>query len=274
MLRNRKRKENNGHSNPKPLISGNWKMHKDHLEAIQTVQKLSYALTPSAYRHIEVSIHPSFTSLRSIQTVLEADRIPISLGAQDCHPEDAGALTGEISPTMLAKLNVSYVIVGHSERRSLFGESSRVVNAKVKAVLRHGMTPIVCVGETLEQRQAGSAEATVSTQITDSLNGIDSMQVGDSVIAYEPIWAIGTGETATLADAQAMSAHIRLQVETNWGRAAAKSLRIQYGGSVKPSNVSDLIAQTDVDGVLVGGASLTAEDFAAIIHNCTRTRSH
>ena len=260
------------YSGRKPLISGNWKMNIDHLTAVQTVQKLSYALAPQAYESVDVSLHPPFTSLRSVQTVLQADGIPIVLGAQHCHTDDSGAFTGEISPAMLAKLNVEYVIVGHSERRALFGETDELVNDRARAVLRHGMTPIVCVGETVEQRRAGDATAVVSGQIAVALNDLAAEQVGSLVIAYEPVWAIGTGETATPADAQTMCAHIRAQIGKRWGCPAAESLRIQYGGSVKPSNASELMAQPDVDGALVGGASLAADHFAGIVGYSDQSR--
>ncbi len=249
------------------LISGNWKMNHNHFEAIQTVQRLAYALRSDDYRHVEVSVHPPFTDLRSVQTVLEADGVPIALGAQNCHSEDSGAFTGEVSAAMLAKLNVSYVIVGHSERRALFGETDEIVNAKAKAVLRHNMTPIVCVGETAEQRLAGEAQEVVAAQIRGSLDGLDSAAVGGLVVAYEPVWAIGTGETATPADAQEMCAYVRSKVAERWGSAAAKAVRIQYGGSVKPANAPDLMSQPDIDGTLVGGASLDARDFARIVNH-------
>jgi len=249
-----------------PLISGNWKMNHNHFEAIQTIQKLAYALNPEDYDHVDVSVHPPFTDLRSVQTVLQADEVPISLGAQNCHWESSGAFTGEISPLMLAKLDVSYVIVGHSERREVFGETDEVVNRKLQAVLAAGMTPILCVGETLDERQANGAEQKVAGQIAGSLSGIKADIVGALVIAYEPIWAIGTGETATSADAQQMCAHIRSLVSSTWGSAAADSVRIQYGGSVKPSNAPELMSQPDIDGALVGGASLVADDFARIVN--------
>ena len=249
-----------------PLISGNWKMNHNHFEAIQTIQKLAYALNRDDYRHVDVSVHPPFTDLRSVQTVLQADDIPIALGAQDCHPEDAGAFTGEVSAAMLAKLDVSCVIVGHSERRGLFGETDELVNAKARAVLRHGMVPIVCVGETVEQRRAGQAHDVVARQLAGSLDGLDAEVVGKLVVAYEPVWAIGTGETATPADAQDMCSHVRLLAADRWGSDAAASLRIQYGGSVKPSNAPDLMEQPDIDGALVGGASLDAADFARIVN--------
>ena len=249
-----------------PLISGNWKMNHNHFEAIQTIQKLAYALNRDDYRHVDVSVHPPFTDLRSVQTVLQADDIPIALGAQDCHPTDAGAFTGEVSAAMLAKLDVSCVIVGHSERRGLFGETDELVNAKARAVLRHAMVPIVCVGETVEQRRAGQAHDVVARQLAGSLDGLDAEVVGKLVVAYEPVWAIGTGETATPADAQDMCSHMRLLAADRWGSDAAASLRIQYGGSVKPSNAPDLMEQPDIDGALVGGASLDAADFARIVN--------
>src|SRR5215216_1988917 len=184
----------------KPLISGNWKMHHNHFEAIQTVQKLSYQLDGEDYDAVDVSVHPPFTDLRSVQTVLESDDIPIALGAQNCHWEEKGAFTGEVAPGMLAKLNVRYVIVGHSERRELFGETDDTVNRKVRSVLGAGMTPIMCVGETLEEREAGSTEAKVSGQLIAGLAGCSPAQVGAMVLAYEPIWAIGTGRTASEED--------------------------------------------------------------------------
>ncbi|MDQ1375669.1 MAG: triosephosphate isomerase [Actinomycetota bacterium] len=250
----------------KPLISGNWKMHHTHLDAIRLVQKLSYALRDTDYDRVDVSVHPSFTSLRAIQTLLDADAIPIVLGAQNCHWEEKGAYTGEVSPVMLAKLDVRYVIVGHSERREIFGETDDWVNKKVKSVLAHGMTPILCCGETLDEREAGSTETKVSGQVQAGLDGVSKEQVAGLVIAYEPIWAIGTGRNATPDDAQATCATIRAVVRESFGSDAAAAVRIQYGGSVKPSNAAELLGQADVDGALVGGASLEADDFAAIIH--------
>ena len=250
----------------KPLISGNWKMNHNHFEAIQTIQKLAYALNSRDYDHVDVSVHPPFTNLRSVQTVLQADDIPISLGAQNVHPASHGAFTGEVSPPMLAKLDVEYVIVGHSERRELFAETDEVVNQKAKAVLAADMTPIVCVGETLEQRQVGSAESTVSEQISGSLASLAADVVASIVIAYEPIWAIGTGVTATPEDAQMMCAHIRSLVRSRWGDSAGNAVRIQYGGSVKGGNAPELMAQPDIDGALVGGASLDPDQFARIVN--------
>ncbi|HMC51816.1 MAG TPA: triose-phosphate isomerase [Acidimicrobiales bacterium] len=249
----------------KPLISGNWKMHHNHLEAIQVVQKLSYRLRPADYDAVDVSVHPPFTGLRSIQTVLDADRIPIALGAQNCHWEDSGAFTGEVSPAMLAKLNVAYVIVGHSERRQLFGEDDATVSRKLRAVLRHGMTPIVCVGETLDEREAGAAQAKVEAQVATALEGLSPEQVAGMVVAYEPIWAIGTGRNATAEDAQAMCAAVREVVAGVASHEAASGVRVQYGGSVKVTNIAELMAQPDVDGSLVGGASLDPDEFARIV---------
>lgn len=249
----------------RPLIAGNWKMHHDHFAAIQLTQKLSYLLDRDDYEAVDVVLCPPFTDLRSVQTTLESDRIPMALGAQNCHWEDHGAFTGEVSPPMLAKLNVSYVIAGHSERRQLFGETDEVVNRKVRAILGHAMTPILCVGETLEERDAGTAEAWVDTQVRAGLAGVGREAVAGLVIAYEPIWAIGTGHNATPADAQGTIASIRATVRDLAGAEAAAAVRIQYGGSVKPGNIEALMAEPDIDGALVGGASLDADDFARIV---------
>lgn len=248
-----------------PIIAGNWKMHHDHYQAIQVTQKLSYQLDKSDYERVDVVICPPFTDLRSLQTVLEADSIPIKLGAQNCYFEETGAFTGEVSPVFLTKLGVSFVIVGHSERRELFGETDEDVNKKAKAVIKHGMTPILCCGETLEEREAGAAESKVQGQITAGLAGVTKAQVAAMVIAYEPIWAIGTGRTASSDDAQAMCAVIRAQVAEVAGPDAAKAVRIQYGGSVKPGNIAELMACPDIDGALVGGASLDPDDFSRIV---------
>lgn len=253
------------HSGRKPLISGNWKMHHNHFEAIQTVQKLAYRLDKEDYELVDVSVHPPFTDLRSVQTTLESDRIPILLGAQNCYFEEKGAFTGEVSPAFLAKLNVSLVIVGHSERRELFGETDDLVNKKVKAVFKFGMTPILCVGETLAEREAGSTDEKVLGQVKAGLAGLKPDQVSSMVIAYEPIWAIGTGRTATSEDAQAVCRSIRATVGDLVGADAAAAVRIQYGGSVKPSNIAELMAQPDIDGALVGGASLDPDEFAKIV---------
>ena len=247
-----------------PLISGNWKMNLNHFEALKLVQELSYQVTTDDVDEVDISLHPPFTDLRTVQTVLEADRLPFHLGAQHCHFEEKGAFTGEVSPAMLAKMNVSYVIVGHSERREIFGESDEMINAKVKAILANEMVPILCVGEALEEREAGQAESKVAGQVRAGLDGVSAEQVAASVIAYEPIWAIGTGRTASAEDAQNMCAFVRSTVREVFGDEAADSVRVQYGGSVKPTNANELLTQPDIDGALVGGASLEAESFARI----------
>jgi triosephosphate isomerase (TIM) len=254
----------------KPLISGNWKMHLNHFEATALVQKLAYELTPEDYAAVDVSIHPPFTDIRTVQTyfLAEKDEVPIAIGAQSCHWEEKGAFTGEVSPAMLAKLDVAYVIAGHSERRELFGETDDVVNRKVRAIFQWDMTPILCVGETLDEREAGTTEAKVTGQVEAGLAGLSADEVAGLVIAYEPIWAIGTGRTATPEDAQAVCATIRATVRGISGAEAGEALRIQYGGSVKPENAADLMACPDVDGALVGGASLAADDFWGIAETC------
>jgi triosephosphate isomerase (TIM) len=249
----------------KPIIAGNWKMHHDHFTSIQYVQKLSYALDKKDYERTDVVLCVPFTDLRSVQTTVEADRLPMKLGAQDVYWEKEGAFTGEISPIMLKKLNVSYVIVGHSERREIFGETDEQVNRKVRAVLAHEMTPIVCVGETLEEREAGATEGKVLGQVAEAFAGVAKDKVAGCVVAYEPIWAIGTGKTATADDAQATIALIRGAVVAAANEAAGEAVRIQYGGSVKPGNIAELMGQPDIDGALVGGASLDPEDFARIV---------
>ncbi len=249
----------------KPIMAGNWKMHHTHLEAMQVVQKLGYRLDPEDYDRCEVVVCPTFTSLRSVQMVIDADRLSIGLGAQNVFWEEKGAYTGEISPMMLAKLDVSYVIVGHSERRELFGETDEDVNQKVKAVFAHNMTPIMCVGETLEEREAGETAAKVSRQVRAGLEGVKPEQVAGMVIAYEPIWAIGTGRNATPEDANETIGTIRTMVAGVAGEGAAAGVRIQYGGSVKPGNIASLMAMPEIDGALVGGASLEADDFAKIV---------
>jgi triosephosphate isomerase len=251
----------------KPLISGNWKMNLNHFEATALVQKLVYELTVEDFDAVDVSIHPPFTDIRTIQTyfLAEKDPPPIAIGAQSCHWEESGAFTGEVSPAMLAKLDVAYVIAGHSERRELFGETDETVNLKVHAIYKHGMTPILCVGETLAEREAGTTEAKVTGQVQAGLAGLSTEQVGALVIAYEPIWAIGTGRTATPDDAQTVCGIIRATVAELAGAHTAGSVRIQYGGSVKAANAAELMACPDVDGALVGGASLESESFAGIV---------
>ena len=249
----------------RPLISGNWKMNINHFETIQVVQKLAYRLKPAHTAAVDVSVHPPFTSLRSAQTVIDADDLPIALGAQNCHWEQAGAFTGEVSAVMLSKLNVRYVIVGHSERRTLMGEDDEMVARKARAVFAASMTPIICVGESLDQREAGTTDEVVTGQVRSSLDGLSPAQAAAAVVAYEPIWAIGTGRNATPEDAQEVCARIRAVVGEKWGPDAAAAVRIQYGGSVKPDNAASLLGQPDVDGALVGGASLDAKSFAAIV---------
>ncbi len=248
-----------------PIIAGNWKMHRDHLEAIQLVQKLAYHLVAEDYEGQEIVVCPPFVALRSIQTLIQSDKLPIGLGAQNCHAKDEGAFTGEISVPMLARLDVRYVICGHSERRAHFGETDEVVAAKTRAVLQHGLRPILCVGEDQQQREAGDAVEVVVGQLRGSLDRVTFNDPEELVIAYEPVWAIGTGLTATADDAQQMCAAVRTELAERYDADTAEQVRIQYGGSVKPGNVAQLMAQPDIDGALVGGASLSSEDFALIV---------
>lgn len=249
-------------------------MNHNHLDAIRTVQALGLRLADATARAVEVSVHPSFTSLRSVQTVIEADGLPIAIGAQSCHDEDAGAFTGEVSPTMLAKLHVTYVIAGHSERRQLFGESDDVVASKLRAILRNGMTPILCVGETLAEREEGATKDRLATQVISALGAIEGDDVGRLVIAYEPIWAIGTGRTAEPTDAEDAAGFIRSLVGETAGDPAAATVRIQYGGSVTPDNAPSLVACANVDGALVGGASLDAGTFSQVVDAVARVAGH
>ena len=251
----------------RPLISANWKMNLNHFEAIQAVQKLAYLVPKELPETVDVSIHPPFTDLRSIQTLIDADKLPFALGAQHCHWEDKGAFTGEVSAVFLAKLDVKYVVCGHSERRELFGEDDDIVAAKITAVQRNGMVPIACVGETLGERERGGTTAKVIGQIDCAIAGRTKEQIASMVIAYEPIWAIGTGRTATAADAQAVCAAIRERVGHVTDPATAATVRIQYGGSVSSGNIGELMAQADIDGALVGGASLDPDEFAKILTN-------
>lgn len=249
----------------RPLISGNWKMNLNHYEAIHLVQKLSYLLPKEALEDVDVSVHPPFTDIRSVQTLIDSDGLSFLLGAQNCHSDEKGAFTGEVSPAFLAKLGVRLVICGHSERRQLFGETDDFVAAKVASVIKFGMTPIVCVGETQEEREAGVTVDRVSGQVRGSLKGRSESDIESLVIAYEPIWAIGTGLTATATDAQEVCAAIRTVVRADWGAEAAAAVRIQYGGSVKAGNVAELMAQPDIDGALVGGASIDPDEFARLV---------
>jgi len=249
----------------RPIIAANWKMHKTHLEAIQAVQKLSYLLDPEDADRVEVVICPPFTALRSIETLIDSDRLPYGLGAQDVHFEEKGAFTGEVSPGMLEALRVSYVIVGHSERRQLFGETDEIVNKKVRAALAHGMTPILCVGETLDEREAGSTDDKVTGQIERGLRSVSAEDVTRLVVAYEPIWAIGTGRNALPADAGEVIGTIRRTIASRYSAELADGIRIQYGGSVRPGNIRDFMAHPEIDGALVGGAGLDPEEFALIV---------
>jgi triosephosphate isomerase len=248
----------------KPLIAGNWKMHNNHLEAISLTQKLAFTLNSKDFAATDVAVLPPFTALRSVQTLVEADKVPISYGAQDISPHDEGAYTGEVSGRMLTKLGCRYALAGHSERRSYHGEDDAVVNAKVRAALRAGLAPILCVGESLEIREAGDHVAHTLRQLDGALDGLAGDQPRAVIVAYEPVWAIGTGEVATPQDAQEMCAAIRGRLSTVHGHATAASMRILYGGSVKADNTAAIMAQPDIDGALVGGASLDAGEFARI----------
>ncbi len=249
-----------------PLMAGNWKMNLNHQEAVVLVQKLAWTLSDKKhdYGKVEVVVVPPFTDLRGVQTLVDGDRLEIRYGAQDVSSHDDGAYTGDISATMLAKLGCSYVVVGHSERREHHGESDQTVNAKAVKTLEAKMTPIVCVGEGLEVRQAGEQVAYTLAQVDGSLAGLSSEQVAGLVVAYEPVWAIGTGEVATPDDAQEVCAAIRARVAEAWSQEAADGVRILYGGSVKAANVAGIMEKADVDGCLVGGASLQADEFGGI----------
>ena len=249
----------------RPIVAANWKMHKTHLESIQAVQKLSYLLDKEDSERVEIVIVPPFTALRSVQTLLESDKLPYGLGAQNVHPEDQGAFTGEISAVMLEALKVRYVIVGHSERRQLFGEDDQFVNKKVRAVIARGMLPIVCVGETLEERDADGTTSKVTQQVRRAFDNVEAEKAATAVIAYEPIWAIGTGRTAEPGDAGRVIEVIRDAIASKYDASVAQAVRIQYGGSVKPGNIRGFMAHPEIDGALVGGASLDAEDLALII---------
>ena len=251
----------------KPIMAGNWKMNLDHVEATGLVQKLAWTLDDLKYdpSKSEAAVIVPFTDIRTVQTLIEGDKLPLAFGAQDVSLHASGAYTGEISAAMLAKLNCSYVVVGHSERRDYHGETDEIVNSKAKVVQAAGMTPIVCVGEKLDVRKAGEHVPFVLAQVDKVLAGLSADEVGALVIAYEPVWAIGTGEVATPEDAQEVCGAIRGRVAELVGQAAADAVRIQYGGSAKSSNIVELMAQPDVDGGLVGGASLDAAEFAKIV---------
>ena len=247
-----------------PLMAGNWKMNLNHLEAISLVQKLSFSLTDADYDAVETVVLPPFVDLRSVQTLVDGDRLRIGYGAQDLSPYDGGAYTGDISGPMLAKLGCSYVVIGHSERRQHHQEDDGVVNAKVGAAARHGLVPILCVGEPLDVRREGGQVAHCTAQLVAALDGVSAETAKTIVVAYEPIWAIGTGEVASPQDAQEVCAALRAQLAALYPGDLADGVRVLYGGSVKSSNVAELMAEADVDGALVGGASLDAEEFAKI----------
>ena len=236
-------------------------MNHDHAEALHLVRDLGLRLTPEDTGDVDVSLHPPFTDLRTVQTVVEGESIPVALGAQHCHHLDRGAFTGEVSPQMLARLGITYVLVGHSERRRLFGMDDATVAATVRAVLRHRMTPICCIGETAEERDAGRTEAVLAAQLGAALEGLPGEEVATIVLAYEPIWAIGSGRAATPVDAEDACVFARGIVGELAGDEAARGVRIQYGGSVDAGNAADLVAEPDIDGLLIGGASLEAGTF-------------
>jgi triosephosphate isomerase len=253
------------HAGRQPLMAGNWKMNLHHLEAIALVQKLAFSLTPADHDAVEVVVLPPFVDLRSVQTLVDGDKLRIGYGAQDLSPHDSGAYTGDVSGAMLAKLGCTYVLVGHSERRQYHGETDEVVASKLQAAVRHGLTPILCVGEGLDVRELNGQIDHSVAQVTAALHGVPADVARSLVIAYEPVWAIGTGKVATPDDAQEVCGEVRSTLgELYPGQDVAERVRVLYGGSVKAANVADLMAQPDVDGALVGGASLDASEFAAI----------
>lgn len=248
------------------LLAGNWKMNHDHLEAISSVQKLAWALEDAKLDEssCEVVVIPPFTDIRSVQTLVQGDKLWLKYGAQDVSQHEPGAHTGEIAASFLSRLGCTYVVIGHSERRADNHESNAVVAAKIRAALAAELTPILCVGESLEQRQEKTHVDFTLGQLEESLDGLGAEELDGLVIAYEPVWAIGTGETATAADAAEMATAIRTRLVERYGDGLAAGTRILYGGSVKTDNVAEIVASADVDGVLVGGASLSGPDFAAL----------
>ena len=248
-----------------PLMAGNWKMNLNHLEAIAHTQKLAFALTDKDYATVEVAVLPPFTDLRSVQTLVDGDKMKIKYGAQDISAHDSGAYTGEVSGPMLAKLQCSYVAIGHSERRQYHGETEAIVNAKVKAAFKWGVLPILCVGEGLDVRKAGNQVGYTLAQLDGALEGVDAEDAEQIVVAYEPVWAIGTGEVATPEDAQEVCGAIRARLAELYSPELAGKVRVLYGGSVKSSNAAGIMAKPDVDGALIGGAALDAEEFVKIV---------
>ena len=265
MARRTSHTETNRPAGRLPLMAGNWKMNLNHLEAIATVQKLAFALKDADLDAVEVVVLAPFTDLRSVQTLITGDGYRIKYGAQDLSAHDAGAHTGDVSGTMLAKLECSYVVVGHSERRADHDEDDAMVHAKVQAALRHGLVPILCVGEGLAVRQAGNHVAHTLAQVDGGLGDLDAESVAGVVIAYEPVWAIGTGEVATPGDAQEVASAIRQRLRERWGDEVGAVVRILYGGSMKSDNAPAIMASPDVDGGLVGGASLDPDEFVRIV---------
>jgi triosephosphate isomerase len=248
----------------KPLIAGNWKMNLNHFEAIALVQKIAFSLPDKYYDKVDVAVLPPFTDLRSVQTLVDGDKLRLTYGAQDVSQHDSGAYTGEVSGAFLAKLGCSYVVAGHSERRTYHDEDDALVAAKAAAALEHELSPIVCIGEHLEVREAGEHVRHCQDQLRGSLAGLSAEQIGGVVIAYEPVWAIGTGRVASAADAQEVCAAVRKELGTLASPFIADSVRVLYGGSVNAKNIGDIVAQDDVDGALVGGASLDGEQFATL----------
>ena len=248
----------------KPLIAGNWKMNLNHFEAIALVQKIAFSLPEKYFDKVDVTVVPPFTDLRSVQTLVDGDKLRLTYGAQDVSRHDSGAYTGEISGSFLAKLGCTFAVVGHSERRTYHDEDDATVAAKAAAALKFGLTPIVCIGEGLEIREAGEHVAYNVKQLKGSLAGLSAEQIAASVIAYEPVWAIGTGRVASAADAQEVCAAIRAELGDLATPAIADTVRVLYGGSVNAKNIGELIGQADVDGALVGGASLDGEQFAIL----------
>jgi triosephosphate isomerase len=248
----------------KPFMAGNWKMNLDHLEAIAHAQKVAFGLTDEDFDAVEVGMMVPFTDIRSVQTLVDADNLKVVYGSQDISAQDKGAYTGEISGPMLAKLGCTYAVIGHSERRQYHAEDDALVNAKVKAAYKHGLVPIMCIGEVKEEREAGIQEQVTLGQLDGGLADIPAEQAAIIVVAYEPVWAIGTGLTATPQDAQDMCGAIRRRLAELYSPEVADAIRIQYGGSVKAANAAEIMAGEDVDGALIGGASLDADEFVAI----------
>lgn len=251
----------------RPLIAGNWKMNMDHMQAIALVQKLAWTLDDAGhdYERVQVSVFPPFTDLRGVQTLVAGDKLRIDYGAQDLSDQDSGAYTGDISGQFLNKLGCSQVLIGHSERREIHGESDELLNSKIRAALRHSLAPMLCVGEGLEVRESGQHIEHTLAQLAEALKGLSAEELSELIVAYEPVWAIGTGKVAGPEDAQEMSAAIRAKLAELYSQEFADSIRILYGGSVKAKNVASILKGADVDGALVGGASLEAEEFANIV---------